>query len=389
MSGAMASAIAGVAMTAFGRRDESFVELAVEAGRAAMDASDAGPGEIDAFVLGTFAASTLGRQGFAAAVVADRLGLRGIPALTVEAACASGGVALRQALLGLETDSARSVLVVGAEKMTGSDTAVVTEVLARATDVGSDGFKAGLTFPGFFALIARAYLAEYGVDEAELAEVSVKNRANGAANPHAQFRSAVTREEALASRSIAEPLRLYDCSPISDGAAAVVVGSDDWVRDHAEMPVAVLASEQATGPAAADRLESFTSIPAAKAAVRTAYERAGLGPSDIDVAEVHDCFTIAEWVALEDLGFVEAGGAAAATARGDTALTGRLPVNASGGLLSKGHPVGATGVAQLVELAEQLRGEAANQVAGAEIGLAHNVGGTGGIASVTILGRTR
>jgi acetyl-CoA C-acetyltransferase len=277
--------------------------------------------------------------------------------------------------------------VAGAEKMTSRDTPIVTDALARANDTSSGGFRAGLTFPGFFALLAQAYLYEYSAERDALADVSVKNRANGARNRHAQFQAEVTRDQVLESRPIADPLRLFDCSPISDGGAALVVSTVEWARAHVDAPIEVLACEQASGPTAAESLESYVSLPAAVDAAARAFDAAGVRPADVDVAEVHDCFSIAEWVALEDVGFVERGEAPEATSRRETSLGGRIPINPSGGLLSKGHPIGATGVAQLIEIVRQLRGEADNQVEGPELGLTHNVGGTGGLASVTILAR--
>jgi acetyl-CoA C-acetyltransferase len=262
-------------------------------------------------------------------------------------------------------------------------------MLASASDIASDSYRAGLTFPGFFALLARRYLYDYGVDAELLADVSVKNRDHGSRNPYAHFQTPVTRDEALGARPIAEPLRLFDCSPISDGAAAIVVASKDWASAHGtERPVDVLAAAQASGPVSAEELESFVSLPAVVVAAEKAFTTARLTPNEIDVAEVHDCFTIAEWIATEDLGFFKRGEAAAATADGATRVEGGLrPINPSGGLLAKGHPVGATGVAQLIEIIRQIRGESYNQVAGAELGLAHNVGGTGGLAAITVLGR--
>lgn len=383
-------AIVSCAMTPFGRlADKTILDLALDASRQALAGAELNPGEIDAFYLGTFASAMLGGQNFPAAVIAARLGIHGVPAVAVESACASGSVALRQAINLIRSGDAQVVLVAGAEKMTAHDTPIVTDALARANDTASNGFRAGLTFPGFFALLAQAYVAEYGVNADDLADVSVKNRRHGARNPLAQFQFEVTREQVLSSRSIAEPLHLFECSPISDGAAAVVISTAEWARDHADLPIDVLACEQACGPAAAEDLGSFVSLPAAVEASRRAFRRAGLDPGDVDVAEVHDCFTVAEWIALEDLGFVERGGAPAATSGGETTLGGRIPINPSGGLISKGHPIGATGLAQIIEIVGQLHDAAENQVNGAEVGLTHNVGGTGGVASVTILGLPR
>lgn len=383
-------AIVSCAMTQFGRLpDKTILDLALEACTQALAQAELNPEEIDAFYLGTFASAVLGGQNFPAAVIAARLGIKGVPAVAVESACASGSVALGQAINLIRAGDAQVVLVAGAEKMTAHDTPVVTDTLARANDTGSVGFRAGLTFPGFFALLAQAYVAEYRVEADDLAEVSVKNRRHGAQNPLAQFHSEVSREEVLASRAIAEPLHLFECSPISDGGAAVLVSTLDWAREHVGVPIQILACEQACGPAAAEDMPSFVSLPAAVEASRRAFARAGVEANDVDVAEVHDCFSIAEWIALEDIGFVERGGAAKATTGGETSLGARIPINPSGGLISKGHPIGATGLAQIIEIVNQLHAEAHNQVDGAEVGLTHNVGGTGGMASVTILGLPR
>lgn len=379
-------AITSYGITSFGRAEgRTIVDLALDASREALNGADVAPSDIDAFYLGTFASAVLGGQNFPAAVIGARLGLEQVDMASVESACASGSVALRQAINLIRTGDADVALVTGAEKMTAHDTPIITEALARANDTGSGGFRAGLTFPGFFALLAQAYVHEYGVDADDLADVSVKNRRHGARNPRAQFQAEVTREQVLASRAIADPLRLFECSPISDGAAALVVSSLDWAREHARVPVEILACEQASGPTAAEDLDTFTTFPAATDAAERAFARAGVTPDDVDVAEVHDCFTIAEWLALEDLGFAERGGAPAATSGGETGLEGRIPVNPSGGLLSKGHPIGATGIGQIIELVRQLRDESDNQVDGAELALAHNIGGTGGLASVTLL----
>jgi acetyl-CoA C-acetyltransferase len=383
-------AISGCGMTDFGRLGApSAVELAVTAGREALDAAGIDAAEVDALYLSTFATSVLGGQNFAAAVTASHLGLRDVPAVAVEGACASGSVALRQALNLVAAGGAQAVLVVGTEKMTAQDTETVTDALAAASDISSGAFRAGLSFPGFFALLAAAYLDRYGLDRDQLASVSVKNRANGALNRHAQFRQPVTADTVLSSRPIAEPLRLFDCSPISDGAAALVVSTLDWAREHADQPIEVLACEQASGPTAPERIADFTTVPAAAAAARRAYARAGISPEDVSVAEVHDCFTIAEVIAIEDLGFFGPGEGMIATAEGETEVGARLPVNPSGGLLSKGHPVGATGVSQVLEIVRQLRGDADNQVGSVDLGLTHNVGGSGGLASVTILARAQ
>jgi acetyl-CoA C-acetyltransferase len=382
--------VIGYGQTPFGRaHDIGITELAVTAATAAMESGGVRAEDVGALFMGTFAGLALGGQAFPAAVLAARLGLGQVPALAVEGACASGSLAFRQAVSAVESGAVDVALVVGAEKMTGLSTATVTRTLACANDVGSDSYRAGLTFPGFFALVARRYIEDYGVERDLLAEVSVKSRQHAAGNPYAQFRKPVSREEAISARPVADPLRLFDCSPISDGGAALVVASREWAAAHgAENPVDVLGIGQAGGPVTPEQMESFVSLPAAVAAAEQAFAAAGVRRDDVDVSEVHDCFTIAEWVALEDLGLFERGEAAAATADGATRVgSGRTPVNPSGGLLAKGHPIGATGVAQLIEIVRQLRGESGSQVDGAELGLAHNVGGTGGVAVVTIMAR--
>lgn len=381
--------VIGHGQTSFGRLDGvSLMDLATAATREAMGSASIGPADVDGLFFGTFASLALGGQGLPAAVLSERLGLGDVPAVSLEGACASGSLAFRHAVRAIEAGEIEVAVVAGAEKMTGHTTAVVTDTLARANDTGAESYRAGLTFPGFFALVAQRYLHDYGVDRDLLAEVSVKNRAHGAHNDKAHFQKPVSRAEALAARPIADPLRLFDCSPISDGGAALVIASREWAAAHDVVrPIDVLSVAQAGGAVSAERMDSFVSLSAAVSAAQEAYAGAGIGPEDVDVAEVHDCFSVAEWVALEDLALVPRGEAAATTAEGATRVGGRLPVNPSGGLLSKGHPIGATGVAQIIEIAKQLRGEADNQAVDARVGLAHNVGGTGGVAVVTVLER--
>jgi acetyl-CoA C-acetyltransferase len=384
----MRSQVVGYGQTPFGRaEDKTLADLAAEAGQAALESAGVGADDVQAIFVGTYAGVALGRQGFLAAIVASRLGAGGVPVMAAEGACASGTIAFHQAVAAIEAGVHEVVLVVGAEKMTSASTAEVTGVLASATDTASGSYRSGLTFPGFFALVARRYIYEYGAEAGQLADVAVKNRAHGANNPYAHFQKPITREQALNARQIAEPFRLFDCSPISDGAAALVVASKEWAKAHgAVKPVDVLATGLASGPVSAEDLESFVSLPAVVRAAGDAYTKAGVTPAEVGVAEVHDCFTAAEWVALEDLGLFERGTAAAATSDGATQLGGSsCTINPSGGLLSKGHPVGATGAAQLIEIVRQMRGESSNQVAGADVGLAHNVGGTGGLAAITLL----
>jgi len=277
--------------------------------------------------------------------------------------------------------------VVGVEKMTSQTTPKVTEILAGAGDLGGE-VRAGATFPALFAMIARRHMHEFGTTREQLAAVAVKNHDNGALNPDAHLRKRITIEQALAGKPVAEPLTVYDCSLVSDGAASVLLTTLDRARDLTERPVVVRGIAQTSDHVALDEKESITTFPAVRAAGEKAYAMAGVLPGDIDVAELHDCFTIAEIIATEDLGFVKKGEGGPYAASGATSRTGKRPVNTSGGLKSKGHPVGATGVAQLCDLVLQLRGEAGErQVKRAELGLAQNLGGSGATCVVTILGR--
>lgn len=382
-----AVAIIGVGSTPFGKLEGmGILDLAVSACREALAESRVPREKIQALYLGNFVGERLASQGALAGLVANRLGLTGIPATKVEGACASGGIALRQGFLGIALGLYDFVLVAGVEKMTSSPTAEVTAALATAGDEEGE-MRTGLTFPGAFGIITREHMARYGTTREQIGLVSVKNHGLGASNPKAQFRKPVTLDEVLASRLIADPLRLFDCPPISDGAAAAVLCPAEWARDFHPKPVRVLGSGHATGPATLWEMEDITSFPATVRASREAYQMAGVTAADVQVAEVHDCFTMAEIIATEDLGFFPGGKGGPAVEEGQTGLDGKVAVNPSGGLIAKGHPVGATGCAQVYELVKQLRGEAANQVLNAQIGLAHNLGGTGVVSTVTILGR--
>ena len=379
--------IAGVGSTSFGKLpDRGIVELATQACRAALDDSGIPRERVQALYLGNFIGERLADQGALAPIVARRLGLDGIPATKVEAACASGGIALRHGYLTVTAGIHDVVLVAGVEKMSNISTGDVTAALATAGDEWLE-MRTGLTFPGAFAMVMQAHMARYGTSREQIAAVSVKNHDNGAVNPKAQFRKPTTIDQVVNSRFVAEPLRLFDCPPISDGAAAAVVCTADIARQYAKHSVRILASGQGSGPVALSGMDDLTSFPATVRAASEAFGQAGLGSGEVDVAEVHDCFTIAELVATEDLGLVARGDSGRAAEAGETAVDGRLPVNPSGGLIAKGHPVGASGVGQVYDLALQLRGEAANQVAGARIGLAHSMGGCGAAATVHILAR--
>jgi acetyl-CoA C-acetyltransferase len=379
--------IAGAADTKFGRLPGSFRDIAAEAGRAAMADAGITPEQVQALYLGTFSPGTFVRQEHPAPLVASMLGLPNVPSTRTEDACASGSTAFLQAVLAVASGLYDTVLVVGAEKMTASSTDEVTQILAEAADWESESL-AGATFPSLFALMARRHMHEYGTTRAQLSAVAVKAHDNACRNPFAQFHKRITPDDVASSMPVADPLMLYDCSPISDGAAAVVVTTRERATDLSGKPVRLLGFGQASDSLSLFRRQDMTSLAAARAAAQRAYAMAGLAPKDVSFAEVHDCFTIAEIIASEDLGLFERGQGGPAVEAGETALCGSIPINPSGGLKGKGHPVGATGVSQLVETVFQLRGTAGErQVPGAEVGLTHNVGGSGATCVVTLLGR--
>ena len=379
-------AIIGVGSTPFGKLEgRGLIDMAVAACREALADARVPREKIQALYVGNFIGERLANQGAIAGMTANRLGLAGIPATKTEGACASGGIALRLGVLGIALGLYDFVLAAGAEKMTSASTAEVTAGLATAGDEEAE-MRCGLTFPGSFGIITRAHMARYGTTREQIGLVSVKNHGLGAANPKSQFRKPVTLDEVLRSRLIADPLRLFDCPPISDGAAAVVLCPADRAREFHAKPVRVMGTGHATGPATLWEMDDVTTFPATVRAAREAYHAAGIAAADVDVVELHDCFTTAEIVASEDLGFFPRGQGGRAVEEGWSALDGKVAVNPSGGLIAKGHPVGATGCAQVYELVRQLRGEAANQVRNCEIALAHNLGGTGVVSTVTILG---
>jgi len=385
---AVEAAIVGAGKTAFGAfPDKDLRALAVEAGKKALADAKCGPADIQAFYLGNFAGPEFTGQSHLAPYISTALGMTGIPATRFENACASGGSAFFHAFIAVASGIYDCVMVLGVEKMTSQTTGRVTEILCGAGDWSGE-MRAGSTFPSLFGMIARRHMHEFGTTREHLSAVAVKNHENGALNPDAQMRKVITLEQAMNGRPIAEPLNLYDCSLISDGAAAVILCAADRARRFSDKPISVLGIAQASDYVALDRKQDITTFPAVQLAGRNAYAMAGLGPNEIDFAELHDCFTIAELIAMEDLGFAGRGKAGFFTAEGGTRRNGAKPVNASGGLKSKGHPVGATGVAQLCDVVQQLRGEAGErQLRRNSVGLAQNLGGSGASCVVTILGQ--
>ncbi len=324
-------------------------------------------------------------QSHTAPMSASWAGLLPAPATRVEDACASSGAALRCGIMAIRSHMFDIVLVGGVEKMTHQPTPEVTGILATASDYPFEQWN-GMTFPGLFALMATAHMHEYGTTEEQLAHVAVKNHKHGALNPKAHMQKEITMEEALKSRPVSWPLKLYDCSLITDGASCLVLTTPKLAKKMTDSYVHVIGTGQAQDTFCLHERESLTTVKAAKLAAQEAYKTANVKPKDIKVAEVHDCFTIAEIIAYEDLGFCRPGQGGKLVESGDTALGGPLPVNTSGGLKSKGHPVGATGTAQIAELYLQLTGQAdRRQVKDADVALAHNLGGSGATAVVHIL----
>jgi acetyl-CoA C-acetyltransferase len=413
---ARGAAVVGAGMSKFGAfPGKSSRDLFVEAFQEMLGSVDKGfdPRDIETLYIGNYSSDLFEGQGHTAPILADWTGLTPRAATRVEDACASSGVAFRQGLLAVASGLYDIVLVGGIEKMTDLPTAEVTDTLATASDVTYE-ISAGFTFPGFYAAMATAYMNQYDADFDALLKVGMKNHDNGALNEKAQFGSTIrqvmdgkiARAEAKgrpiptwademaflkddrANPMIAWPLRLFDCSPISDGAAALLIVNDEIAKNFTDDPLYVIGTGQASDSALHDRT-SLTSLRAAKEAGRQAYQMAGVSPKDIQLAEVHDCFTIAEVIATEDLGFFQPGEGHQAAEEGLTARHGPKPVNTSGGLKSKGHPVGASGAGQVVEIWKQLRGTAgARQIGGdPALGLTHNVGGTGQTCVVHIFER--
>jgi len=337
--------------------------------------------------IGSMSSGRFVGQEHIGALVADASGFSHlhIPATRVEGACASGGLAVRQGYLSIASGVNDVVVVGGIEKMNDVSGEAASETLATAADQEWESFF-GVTFPGLYALMARRHMYEYGTTKKQLAEVAVKNHSNGALNPNAQYQRPIKLETAMNATMVADPLGLFDCSPVTDGSASIVLCAADKAKKFTDKAIKIIGSGQGSDTLALHARDNLCTLEATVYAAKKAYKQANVKPSDIDVAEVHDCFTIAEIIAIEDLGFVKKGEGGKAIENKITTLDGELPVNTSGGLKAKGHPVGATGVAQIVEIVEQLRGTAdKRQVKNAKVGLAHNVGGSGATAVVHIL----
>mgnify|MGYP003334706443 CR=1 FL=1 len=381
-------AVVGVGKTAFGAfADRDLRSLATEASRKCLEDAGVGASQVEAFYLGNFAGPSFTGQNHLAPYVASEVGISGVPCTRFEAACASSGSAFFHAVSAVAAGLYDCVLVCGVEKMTSQTTARVAEILAGAGDMAGEG-RAGATFPALFAMIARRYMHQYGATREHLAAVAVKNHANGAKNPLAHMRKVVTMEQVLAGKRVADPLTVFDCSLVSDGAAAVLIAPVERAGEYGRKPVRVLGIAQTSDHVALDAKQDITTFAAVRRAAERAYRMAGVDANDIQFAELHDCFTIAEIIACEDLGFAKRGEGAEYARAGHTARDGSRPINTSGGLKSKGHPVGATGVGQICDVALQVRGEAGElQLSRHDLGLAQNLGGSGASAVVTVLGK--
>jgi acetyl-CoA acetyltransferase len=380
------AAVVGAAMTKFGVHDTTLQELFGGAALAAFEDAGVTPSDIEAFYFGNAMGGQTENDTHLAPKLASHVGIAGVPAQRYEDACATSSNAFKNAVQAVEGGHHDVVLVGGVERctpQTGLDTDEMTHIFASASHRQYEQ-PTGLTFPGVFALLTRRHMYEHGTTEEQLAHIAVKNHANGANNPNAHFGMDTSVEEVLDGPVIADPFRLMDCCPFSDGASAVVVVSDD-LADSFDAPVDVAGVGHATDIAPIGDKVTPHLTQAARDAAAQAYEQANLTSEDIDFAELHDCFTGAEVLASEAIGLIEDGEGGFAAAEGRTALDGDIPINPSGGLKAKGHPIGATGTAQIVELTEQLRGEASNQTRDAEHGMAHNLGGDAATTLVTIM----
>ncbi len=377
-------AVVALGLTKFGRHEGSVVNLLAEAGHRALQDASVDPDEVDAVLVGNMSSGEFeGKSGIHNALVSE-LALEPAFASKVENTSGSGGAAFLWGWAGVASRLYDLVLVTGGELMSSVDRQRSTDIIASLTHPVE--YAQGISLPGYAGLMARAYLSRYGVPREALAHVAVKNHYNGARNPFAQFQKEVTLEEVLASPMIADPLRLYDFCPITDGAAAVILCSMDQAKSYSDQPVLVRGVAGATDTHVIHEREDLTAMKAVGVASQKAYRMAGLGPEEVDVAEVHDMATILEIVQTEELGFFPRGQGWKAAMKGITSLKGSKPVNTSGGLKAKGHPIGATGVAQVAEVTAQLQGRAGDRQVNASVGLTCNVAGFGNNVTVAILG---
>ncbi len=383
-------AIVGIGHSKFGRRtDVNVAELAFESIKQAVDDAGVDKKDISNVVVGSM--GTWYEESLPAVVLEEYAGLSGVGTMRVEAACASGSAALKSAYNSIVSGEGEVAMAVGVEKMTEVDSSTSVELIGRAGSYTWEFENYGITFPAYYALYAVAHMNRYGTTEEDMSRVAVKAHHYGAMNPLAQFQKEITLEKALGSPIVAWPLKLYDACPLTDGSAAVILASEEVAKKLTDTPIWIRGVGYSSDTANMSRRGNYVGLEAAVRAARNAYAMAKVSPEDIDVATAHDCFTIAELMAYEDLGFCKKGEAAKMIREGETEIGGRIPVNLDGGLKAKGHPIGATGVSMAVEITKQLRGEAGRRQAPIRkgTGLVHNIGGTGHYAYVTILSRDR
>jgi len=385
-------AVVGTGHTDFAAESpKTEIEMFCEAATEAMAECETGPEKIQALYCGNVFGDFAEGQGMIQSYIANELGMHNIPATRFEGACASATLAIRDAFMWVASGFYDIVLVGGTEKATAMGTPLATRTFAMGTDAKYE-FAAGLTFPGFFALLAHLYAHTYGVSMERLREqmslVSVQSHFYGTKNPHAQFKhKEITVDQVSNGFMVASPLRLLDCCPFSDGAAALVLASEDVAKKLTAKPVFITGSGQASSPRLSAQAPYLPRLRAREISARQAYDMAGIGPADIDICELHDCFSIASIIAAENLGFAENGTAGQLWEKGETKINGKIPVNISGGLKAKGHPIGATGASQACEIVRQLRGDLADsgrQVDGAKTGLVDTLGGDGTIANLVL-----
>ena len=384
-------AVIGVGHSKFGvRKDVNLSELTFEAVKPALEDATVSIPDIDFVAYASVGG--MYEEALPAVVAAEYSGFTGAGLVRCEAACASGSAAFYTSYLNVASGQSDLSMAVGMEKMTEVDTPTMMEMIGRAGSYLWEFHNFGITFPAYYALYASAHMAKYGTTEEDLAEVAIKAHKYGAMNPHARFQSETDMDKVLSSFLVAWPLKLYDCSPICDGSAAIILASEEKAKELGiDTPVWVKGVGHSSDTANLSKRSDFLGLQASVTASRKAYDMAGVGPGDLDVANVHDCFTIAELLAYEDLGFAERGKAAEMVREGETEVGGRLPVNVDGGLKAKGHPIGASGCSMIYEITKQLRDEADSRKRQVplknNVALAHNVGGTGHYCYVTILER--
>ncbi len=375
--------VIGAGSTKYGKLEDSISDLTIQASADAIQSAGIVPKDIKAgYISNVFGVAD--KQVHLGPVVMSNLGIPERPSLSIESACGSGSVSFREAYANVAAGFYDVVLVTGVEKVTQTGTEWTTTYFSYCSDFFYEG-QSGASFPGLFASMARAYLTEFKATEEDFAMVAVKNHENGFLNPKAHMRKKITVDDVMNSPVVASPLKLYDCCPFSDGASSVIICSEKFAKDHSKDYIQVIGSGRGGSPAALQGRQHLTTIPSTKIACEAAYKMAGITPKDVDFAEVHDCFTIAEVVDTEDLGFFAKGKGVDAVREGQTKRNGEVPINPSGGLKSKGHPIGATGVGQVVEVFDQLTGKAGERtVNDAKIGLTQNFGATGASCAVHI-----